>query len=158
MPFKFFSLLLCAGLLAQKQPSLDDHLKQGNQFFAAGKLAEAVAPYQKAFEMDRQNHKLDPPTWKALIDHLALSYGAVGKLTAEEEVLQYGITQDASNPLFYYRLANVYAGRNDRVATMKYLRLALENKPNGELPDPRKDESFVRFYKNDELRKLVNSF
>ena len=149
------ALLLSLGFAATLWAQTQQYVAEGDKLFAAGKYADAIAPYRKAFDADKKDGKLNHD----LVTHLAQAYGAVGKLTAEEDVLQYGMAQDAAHPMFYYLMAHVYAGRNDRENTMKYLRLALQHRQKTEdLPDPRHDDAFVRFYKHDDLRKVVDSF
>ena len=64
--------------------------------------------------------------------------------------------------MFYYILANVSAERDDRTNTLKYLRIALDHKanviPGEQLPDPLGDDSFTRYSKDKEFRKLAKRF
>lgn len=43
-----------------------------------------------------------------LIDNLAMAYGITGKLTSAEEVVNYGISQNPTYPMFYFVLADLY--------------------------------------------------
>ncbi len=152
MKTSLLSLGFTAALWAQTQ---QQYVQEGDRFMAAEKYADAIVPYRKAFDLDQKAAKLN----HTLVINLSKAYGATGKLTAQEDVLRYGISLDAADPLFYYLMAHVYAGRNDRENTMKYLRLALQHRQKTEdLPDPRKDDAFVRFYKHDDLRQVVDSF
>ena len=150
---KSLLLILCSGAVLFAQSA--QYIQEGDKLFAAEKYADAIVPYRKAFDLDQKAAKLN----RILVINLSKAYGATGKLTAQEDVLRYGISLDAADPMFYYLMAHVYAGRNDRENTMKYLRLALQHRQKTEdLPDPRKDDAFVRFYKHDDLRQVVDSF
>lgn len=134
----------------------------GSRFFLQREYGKAIASYQPAFDLEKKERKLTPTLWRVLIDNLAMAYGISGKESEAEEVLKYGISQDPTYPMFYYIMADVYGERNDMNKAMEYLRLALANKENvnaGEtLPDPLGDDSFKRFRKNAEFRKLAAQF
>jgi hypothetical protein len=135
---------------------------EGSKYFVLQQYDKAIGPYQEALDLEKREQKLDSSQWRVLIDNLAMAYGITGKLTAADEVLKYGLSKDPAYPMFYFITADMYAERNDLANTLKYLRLALMYKnnviPGEKLPDPRTDDSFKRFLKNDEFRKLADQF
>ncbi len=135
---------------------------EGSRSFIAGQFDRAIPAYQRALELEKRQPTFTPAMWRVLVDNLAMAYGISGNLKASEELLQYGIDKDPSYPMFYYIMANAFGERNDLPGTLKYLKLALANKANmnaGEsLPNPLTDDSFKRFVKNEEFRKLSAEF
>jgi tetratricopeptide (TPR) repeat protein len=134
----------------------------GNAYFKRQDFDKAIGPYQEALDLEKREQKLPSVQWRVLVDNLAMAYGITGKLTASDDVLEYGLTKDPTYPMFYFIRADVYAERNDLDNTLKYLRLALKYKnnmiPGEKLPDPRTDDSFARFRENDEFKKLAAEF
>jgi tetratricopeptide (TPR) repeat protein len=134
---------------------------KGGALFKNGDYANAIEPYQRALDSEKKGRQLTPEYLRVLIDNLGMAYGITGKLDAGEEVFRYGISVEPTFPLFHYNLACVYAGRNDVDNAMKYLTSAFKYKSNligGEkMPDPRADDSFQRFMKNEKFRKLIDS-
>jgi tetratricopeptide (TPR) repeat protein len=134
----------------------------GNQYFLRQQFDKAIGPYQEALDLEKKEPKLTGTQWQVLIDNLAMAFGITGKLAASEEVLKYGLSKDPNYAMFYFIRADGYAERDDLTNTMKYLRLALMYKnnviPGEKLPDPRTDDSFGRFLKNDEFKKLAAEF
>lgn len=142
-----------------------DLMEAGSRFFLRRDYGKAIASYQPALDLEEKEQKLTPTLWRVLIDNLAMAYGLSGNEGAAEKVLKYGISKDPAYPMFYYLMADVadvYGERNDLNKAMEYPRLALANKENvnaGEaLPDPLEDDSFKRFRKNAEFRKLAAQF
>ena len=74
-------------------------------------------------------------------------------------VLEYGIKQEPTYPMFYYNMACGYGESDDEANAIKNLRLAFQYKANmikGEhLPDPATDSSFKRLMKSEKFRKAV---
>jgi predicted Zn-dependent protease len=89
-----------------------------------------------------------------------MSYGIAAKLSKAKETLEYGITQDAEYPLFYYLLGCTYGEMGKMDESLDQLRLAYKYKANvvpGEsLPDPLKDNSFRKFTADEHFKKAVH--
>ena len=155
----WFLILVFSGLVFAQTPS---YLGEGNQYFNAGQYEKAMEPLQKALDQDKKESKLAAGEWRSLVQHLAVAYRGAGKLTAAEEVLQYGISKDPKYPTFYYTLGAIYGDWNKVYVSIKWLKLALENRSNlapGEaLPDPRRETTFQRFMKNDDFREVMRAF
>src|SRR5919205_275564 len=130
-----------------------DLLRDGSALFMRRDYKGAVAPYAKALELEKQSPRLPRDLWRALVDNLTMSYGISGDLARAKETAEYGLTKDPDYPLFHYLLANTYAEMGDLDNTILYLRQAFARRKNvipGEhMPDPRADDSFARFMKNE---------
>jgi tetratricopeptide (TPR) repeat protein len=146
---------------ADAGPTSFDYMAQGSALYARGEFEKAIVPYQKALDLEKGARKLDVQFWRALVDNLGMAYGMTGKVDAAEAVFQYGISQDPTYPMFHYNMACVYADRRDLDAVKKYLKTAFQYKGNiilGEtMPDPRTDDSFRPFLKDESFRKFLDS-
>lgn len=138
-----------------------EYFAEGSRYYAKQDFPGAIGPYQRALDAEKQSRKLSKDYWRVLVDNLGMAYGVTGDLDHAEEVLNYGVSQDATYPMFYYNLACVAAGRNDMEKTTELLRKAYSYKANmihGEtMPDPRKDDSFQSFMKNKRFQDFVNT-
>lgn len=124
-----------------------------------GQYEKAIEPLQKALDQEKKESKLSNAEWRHLVESLAIAYRGAGKLTAAEEVLQYGISKDSKCATFYYTLGAIYGDWNKVYVSIKWLKQALENQSNGEkLPDPRQEDTFERFMKNDDFRAVLREF
>lgn len=137
-----------------------DYAQEGSAFFLKGNYQKAIEPYQKAFDLEKEQPKLDKNLWRAVIDNLAMSYGITDNLPKAKETLEYGMSKDPDYPMFYYIMANIYGEVNDEDNAISYLKKAYERKGNmivGEtFPDPMIDDSFQRFVKSEKFVKSVN--
>jgi tetratricopeptide (TPR) repeat protein len=135
--------------------------QEGSRYFIAHQYRDAIAPYQKAFEIEKSTPTLSRNLWRALIDNLSISYGIAGDLTSAREALTYGVSKDPDYPVFYYNLACVTAEKGDLPDTENYLKLAFERRNNltpGEtFPDARVDDSFQNLLLQREFRQFLNS-
>jgi len=134
---------------------------EGGRFFLAHQYREAIAPYQKALDIEKIAPTLDKNFWRVLVDNLGVAYGITGDLERAKEVLDYGVSQDSTYPMFYYNLACVSAKKGDANDTKVFLKLAFDYRnnviPGERLPDPRVDDSFQRLLLLDkEFRQWVN--
>jgi tetratricopeptide (TPR) repeat protein len=135
--------------------------QEGSRYFIAHQYRESIAPYQKAFEIEKSTPTLEKNIWRVLLDNLSIAYGISGDLTSAREVLTYGVSRDPDYPLFYYNLACVTAEKGDLPDTENYLKLAFERRENvipGEtFPDARVDDSFQKLLLQKEFRRFVHS-
>jgi tetratricopeptide (TPR) repeat protein len=120
---------------------------------------KAIQFYGKALDLEREHPTLDKNLWRVVVDNLAMSYGISGDNKKAIEVIEYGLSKDASYPMFYYILACAHAEMNDLDNAIKNLRLAFSYKanmiPGEQIPDPAGDASFARFLSNPRFRKLL---
>ena len=135
--------------------------RQGSQFFAAHQYREAIGPYRQALEIEKVTSVLDKVQWRTLVANLGASYSRTGDLNRAKETLQYGVDKDPDHPIFYYNLACVAAERDNSTEAEKYLKLAFERRnnlsPAESFPDARVEDSFQKFLKQAEFRKLLDA-
>lgn len=97
--------------------------------------------------------------WLVLVDNLAISYGITGDIEKSMAVLEYGIKQEPTYPMFYYNMACGFGEKDDEAGAIKNLRLAYKYKGNmieGEhFPDAANDSSFERLMKRESFRKAL---
>ena len=143
------------------KPSSMHLLSIGNALYQQHKYAEAIPPFQKAFDLEKAQPQLDRILWRGLIDSLGMAYGMTGHLTKAKATLEQGIQADPTYPMFHYHLACTFAEMNDLDHAMQSLRTAFRHRKNqnpGEerMPDPSQNPSFQRFMKNETFRNLAN--
>jgi tetratricopeptide (TPR) repeat protein len=142
-------------------PNSRELLDLGNALYRQSNYAQAISPYQKAFELEKVEPQLDRNLWRVLIGNLGMAYGMTGRLKEARATFEQGIQADPAYPMFHYNLASTFAGMNDLDHAMQSLTAAFRYRKNqspGEkgMPDPRQDSSFQRFMKNETFRALVN--
>jgi tetratricopeptide (TPR) repeat protein len=142
-------------------PNSKELLNMGNAFYRRYEYAQALAPYQKAFELEKAEPQLDRILWRTLIDNLGTTYGMTGHLREAKATFEQGIQADPTYPMFHYNLACTFAEMNDLDHAIQSLKTAYRHRKNqnpGEavIPDPRQNSSFQRFMKKDTFRNLVN--
>lgn len=136
--------------LAKRDPSnLNVQVYLGQSLFRQGKYRLAIAPYEKARDLEAAGIKLSRDQHRILVDQLVMSYGISGDLKRSRALLENAIQSDPEYPLNYYNLACVNAEQGNKRELIKDLDLAFEHKEhvlNGEeLPDPRNDSSFEKY-------------
>lgn len=140
--------------------------KEAMQFVAQASAAylkqdykTAIRFYSKALDLERKQPTLEKNMWRVVVDNLGISYGISGDNKKAKEVFEYGLSKDATYPMFYYNLACAHAEMNDIDNAITNLRLAFSYKANmisGEqIPDPAGDSSFARFLSDPRFRKLL---
>jgi tetratricopeptide (TPR) repeat protein len=142
-------------------PNSRELLDMGNALFRHKSYAQAIPPYQKAFELEKAEPQLDRTLWRVLIDNLGMAYGMTGRLKEAKATFQQGIQADPTYPMFHYNLACTFAEMNDLDHTMQSLTIAFRHRKNKnpgdkEMPDPRQNSSFQRFMQNETFRNLLN--
>ena len=138
-----------------------DYFLEGSRSFVKQDFKKAIEPYQNALDLEKKDPKLGQTYWRVLVDNLAMAYGITGDLKNSREVLVYGMSKDATYPLFYYNMACVYAESKDLDNTMANLKKAFQYKQNviqGEtMPNPRTDDSFQGFMHTKQFLDLLDS-
>jgi hypothetical protein len=142
-------------------PNSRELFNLGSALYLKNKYAQAVLPYQKAFDLEKANPELDRTLWRALINNLGMAYSITGRLKEARATIEQGIQADPTYPMFHYNLACTFAEMNDLDRTMQSLSTAFRHRKNlnpGEkaMPDPRQDSPFQRFMKNETFRNFVN--
>jgi tetratricopeptide (TPR) repeat protein len=130
-------------------------LAEGSAYFRRGEYKQAVGPYARALELEKQQPRLPRDLWRVLVDNLTMAYGISGDLKSAKETAEYGLSKDPDYPMFHYLMANTYAEMGDLDNTILYLKQAFARRRNviaGErMPDPATDDSFKRFMKNEKF-------
>ena len=148
-------------LPAPAPPNSLELLNIGSALYRQNEYAQAIPPYQRAFELEKAEPQLDRILWRVLIDNLGMAYGMTGHLREAKATFEQGIQADPTYPMFHYNLACTFAEMNDLDRAMQSLKTAFRYRKNqnpGEegMPDPRQNSSFQRFMKKDTFRNLVN--
>lgn len=163
----FEEVLATARLLPDRSPAADhgqiaaapssgsalNYVREGSKYYLQQDYSTAAVSYQKALDLEKQQHTLSKEYFHVLVDNLGMSYGISGKLQQAKTTFEYGLSQDPEYPMFYYNLACTYGEMKNMQQSIEELRLAYKYKANmmaGEtVPDPLKDDSF-RFFVNDD--------
>jgi tetratricopeptide (TPR) repeat protein len=152
----FLTLIFAVSACAQKT-SLQ-YVAEGSKYYINGEFKKAIPPYQKALDLEKQERKLDKKIWIVLVDNLGMAYGITGDIKRSQEVLEYGIKEEPTYPLFYYNMACGYGELRDEDKAIEFLRPAFKYRKNmleGEhFPDPMTDSSFAKFLNGE---KFVNA-
>jgi len=161
---KKLPILLCCLIFgvscafSQSKTSMD-YLRLGSAAYIEGDYEKAIPPYQKALDLEKQQRRLKKKFWIVLVDNFAMAYGITGDIKSSMSVLEYGIAQEPTYPLFYYNVACGYGELGDEDNAIKWLRPAFKYKANmlkGEqLPDPMGDSSFERFRDSEKFKKAI---
>jgi tetratricopeptide (TPR) repeat protein len=132
----------------------------GQSLFRQEKYAEAVGPFEKARDLERNGAKLSSDQHRILVDQLAMSYGISGNQKKARTLLEDAIQRDAAYPMNYYNLACLFAEAGDKSKMLANLSLAFQHKGHilkGEqMPDPRSDSSFQKYIHDEDFIALMN--
>jgi tetratricopeptide (TPR) repeat protein len=131
----------------------------GSKAYLQRDYSAAAGSYQKALDLEKEKRTLSRDYFRVLVDNLGMSYGINGKLPQAKATFEYGLTQDAEYPMFFYNLACTYGETARMNEALGQLRLAYKYKANGipgeAMPDPLKDDSFRYFVDKPEFVKAV---
>ncbi|HUS11318.1 MAG TPA: hypothetical protein VMZ30_12705 [Pyrinomonadaceae bacterium] len=134
-------------------------VREGSRYYIKHDFERAIGPYQKAFDLEKENRTLDKKIWRVLIDNLGMAYGITGDLDKAKDTFKYGISKDPDYPLFYYNMACTYGEMKDMDNAIKYLELAFDRRENiipGEhMPNPTTDSSFKHFMSDDKFKAAL---
>jgi tetratricopeptide (TPR) repeat protein len=137
----------------------EQYFAEGSRLYMQQNYRAATTPYQKALDLEKQNHTLGKSFFRVLVDNLGMAYGMTGRLPQAKETFEYGLTQDPEYPMFYYNLACTYGEMGKMDESLDQLRLAYKYRANvipgeGGIPDPIADDSFRKFVKD---KKFVDA-
>jgi tetratricopeptide (TPR) repeat protein len=158
--------------LAHVEKLIQDSLKASPDFLEAqraladlyyleNRFDSAAAEYLKARALDDSQKKLSRADRNLLLDGLGLSQ-AQGR-HYDEAIASYkaAIAEDPDYALFEYNLACTYAMKGDLDSALPHLTKSWELRdslPNGvEFPDPRKDDSFKRYWNDSRFKAAVEN-
>lgn len=141
-------------------PSAQDYAILGSIFYEVVKSYEAAAVYYQ------RAHDTLPPSApvnlkRYITDQLAMSYGISGQVKQSRAVNEEAIKTDPDYPLYYYNLACADAEQGHAADAKLHLQQAFDRKANtlpGEtLPDPTKDDSFLKLKKNKDFWSFIQT-
>jgi len=137
-------------------PTVLEDFGYGSYYYLKKDYQKAVPHYEKALQHQGPGSMLSQNSWRVLVDQLGMSYGLSGELAKAKNLFEWAITQDAEYPMFYYNLACTFAEMSDPERALDNLRLAHQYKgnmlPKETFPDPKKDPSFKKLFKDKEFR------
>ena len=138
-----------------------DYFVAGSAFYEQGEFKKAISLYAQSLALEQQDSKLEKKFWYVLVDNLGMAYGVTGDLESARKTFEYGIQKDPDYPMFYYEMADYYGEKGDLQETMAYLQKAWDRRdnllPGEKFPDPGRDDSFKKFFKNPDFRKLAET-
>ncbi len=140
-----------------------DYLYKGKALIRQKRYAEAAADLNLAFEMERKRRQLDAFNLRTLIGHLLDIYSATGDRARVRELLDYGVSNDPTSPIFHLGLAYYYAAQGDMDNTIAALEKAHSHRNNDRRTrgfawiDPLSHPAFEPFRKNEKFRKAVKA-
>jgi hypothetical protein len=134
-------------------------LRLASRYYLQRDYRNAAIHYQSVVDREKRSRTLSQTEWRVAVDNLAMAYGISGDFDRATAVLQYGIAEDPTYPMFYYNLACTHAEQNDLPNAIAMLKKAYALKQNmiaGEhIPDPRTDSSFEKYLANDTFQKAL---
>jgi tetratricopeptide (TPR) repeat protein len=134
-------------------------MREGSAYYLKHDFENAIGPYQKALDLEKEKRTLNDKVWKVLIDNLGMAYGITGDLDKAKETFEYGISKEPDYPMFYYNMACTYGEKEDMEKAIEYLKLAFDRRENmiaGEkMPNPATDSSFERFMKDEKFKAAL---
>jgi tetratricopeptide (TPR) repeat protein len=128
-------------------------------YYLENRFDSAAAEYVKARALDDSQKKLSREVRNMVLDGLGLSQ-AQGR-HYDEAIATYkaAIAEDPQFALFEYNLACTYAMKGDLDSALPHLSKSWELRdslPNGvPFPDPRKDDSFKRYWNDPRFKDAV---
>ncbi len=135
------------------------YLFDGTMAYLDKDFPTATQQLQQALDMEKQKRTLGRDDFRILVDNLANSYRFTQNPAKSKEVLDYGLTQDTSYPLFHYDMACYWGGQGNMDNALSELRLAFKNQghlsTSDQLSDPLQDNCFGKFLKNKKFTSAV---
>jgi tetratricopeptide (TPR) repeat protein len=121
---------------------------QGEAARTQSNYALAARFYQRAFDLEKVNRTFDNDTFLDLISKLALAYRMNGDLDKAKDTLDYGLSQNATYPIFHYDMACTYAQMGKVDESLGQLRLAFQYRSKvaaAQVPaNPEEDKCFSK--------------
>ncbi|HEX8458809.1 MAG TPA: hypothetical protein VF656_16050 [Pyrinomonadaceae bacterium] len=138
-----------------------DYFYKGRTYLLQGRQAQAAANFNLALSLEQKERRLDNTRRRILVGHLVDIYAAAGARARVRELLEYGISQDPTFPLFHLGLAHHYASEGDVAKTIAALEKAYQYRKNDRRTtfwiDPMKEPAFERFRKDETFRKAAKA-
>jgi tetratricopeptide (TPR) repeat protein len=130
-------------------------------YYLENRFDSAAAEYLKARALDDSQKKLSRADRNLLLDGLGLSQAQGRHYDDAISTYKAALAEDAEYALFEYNLACTYAMKGDLDSALPHLTKSWELRdslPNGvEFPDPRKDDSFKRYWNDSRFKQAVEN-
>jgi tetratricopeptide (TPR) repeat protein len=161
----FYSVLDSVKFTDTSNPSSSfDYYFKAKSLIHQKQHKQAIEYFNAALGLERKQRQLDAQHWRNLIGHLVDLYVATGDRGRAKEVLDYGVSNDPTFPLFYLALAHHYASQDDvdnAIASLEKAYTYRKNDRRASLQfiwsDPATDPAFLKFEKNEKFRKAVKA-
>lgn len=138
-----------------------DYLFKAKRLIQQKQYAQAAADLNIALGLEQKQRQLDDTHWRNLIALLVDLYTSTGNRARVKELLDYGVGNDPSFPLFHLGLAHHYAALGDMDNTIASLEKAYLHRNNDRRTrgwlwaEPMSHPAFASFHKNEKFRKAV---
>ncbi len=140
---------------------LDAQRELGNLFNVLHRYDSASEEYKKAKALDDQQKKLSRAERDALLDDLGVTLAQGRHYDEAISVYKSALAEHAEYALFEYNLACTYAEKGDLDSALPHLSKSWELRdtiPRGQqFPDPRKDQSFRKFWDDPRFQRTVEN-
>jgi tetratricopeptide (TPR) repeat protein len=147
-------------LVGQDPSNVAAQMYLGQTLFREQKFSDAIAPYEKARDLEKAGAKLTLTQHRILGDQLAMAYGISGRTADSKALLRELVRTDPEYPLNYYNLACVAADEDDKPGVLKNLTEAFQHRahilPGEQMPDPASDPSFQKYAHDGDFKALVS--
>jgi len=141
-------------------------LALGEMLTAQHRWEAAAEAWSKARDLDDKNRndetkRLGRAQRNILLDSLGVAQGQAGQIDAAIETYTAAIKEDPEYAFFEYNLACAYAEKHNLDRALAHLKRAWtlrDNIPSGSrFPDPRKDDSFKRYWNDPQFLDVVEN-
>jgi tetratricopeptide (TPR) repeat protein len=134
-------------------------LFHANTLYYQKDYKKAAAAYDSLIWGERLTPTLDANGIRMATDNLGMAYGLLGDLKKSQATYETAIKQDPEYSGYHYNLACTFSEMDKLDEAIGELRLAyqfIDNQITGEkLPNPRTDDSFKRYMKNEKFLKAL---
>jgi len=138
---------------------LDAEEALADLYFAEHRYELAATEYKKAKALDDAQKKLSRDDRNNLLDQLGVSQGEGRHFDEAIATYKAALAEDAGYGLFEYNLSCSYAAKGDLDSALPHLKKAWELRdslPRGvSFPDPRKDDSFKKYWNDPRFLEAV---
>src|SRR6266702_6142726 len=138
---------------------LDAQQALADLYYLQNRFDSAAAEYLNARALDDTQKKLSRSDRNLLLDQLGLSQAQGRHYDEAISTYQAALAEDSGYALFEYNLSCTYAMKGDLDSALPHLNKSWELRdslPNGvQFPDPRKDDSFKRYWNDPRFKEAV---
>ncbi len=140
---------------------IDAHHELANFYSIMRRFEDAANEFKTTKTLDDTQHKLSRGDRDAVLDGLGVSLAQARHMDDALAVYKSALAENPNYALFEYNLACVYAEKGDLDSAIPHLKKSWEIRdtlPRGQqFPDPRKDDSFRRFWNDPRFQRAVEN-